>query len=53
MTTFLMHILAYFIIWIAVDYGRPEEYRHNLLSKAGIIQFILITAAGVILTNVR
>lgn len=48
---FLCQMAAFFIIWIAVDYKRPEEYRFSLFSKEGAVQFLLITVAGVILTN--
>lgn len=48
---FLCQMAAFFIILIAVDYKRPSEYRFDLFSKDGAVQFLLITVAGVILTN--
>jgi hypothetical protein len=49
--SFLLQIVAFFILWIAVDYKRPSEYRFDLFSKDGAVQFLLITVAGIILTN--
>lgn len=48
---FLCQMAAFFILMIAVDYKRPSEYRFDLFSKDGAVQFLLITISGVILTN--
>jgi hypothetical protein len=51
MTNFLLQLVAFFLLWIAVDYKRPAEYRFDLFSKEGAVQFLLITVAGLILTH--
>jgi len=46
---FLLHIIGWTLIWIAVDFGRPEEYRFSLFQSKGFFQFILILLGGILL----
>ena len=46
-------ILAYVLIYIAVDYGRPSENRFSITDKGWWIQVGLVTAGGVLLYNIQ
>ena len=49
---FLIGCLGYLFIWIAVDYKRTEECKFGIFTKEGLLQLILITLGGTIITNV-
>lgn len=51
MAEFLIGCLGYFLIWIAVDYKRTPECTFALFSKEGLVQFILITLGGAIISS--
>ena len=47
----LIQMVAFFLIWVAVDYKRPDGFRFSIFTMNGFVQFLLITIAGLILTN--
>jgi hypothetical protein len=47
---FLTYAIGYLFIYIAVDHGRTPETKHNLFSRDGFIQFILVTIGGTIIS---
>jgi hypothetical protein len=49
---FLIGCLGYLFIWIAVDYKRTKECKFGIFTKEGLMQLILITLGGTIITNI-
>jgi hypothetical protein len=46
---FLINVIGWTLIWIAVDFGRPKECRFSLFQWEGFFQFILILFGGILL----
>jgi len=49
---FIIILVAYLLIYIAVDLGRPEVYKFGFLTWQRWVQIALVTAGGIILSNV-
>ena len=50
---FLLQILGYILLWVAVDINRPEEYKIKIFSKHWWIVFILIFISSIIFENLK
>jgi cadmium resistance protein CadD (predicted permease) len=50
---FLIEIIAYALIWGAVEYKRPNKYVQPLFSKGFFIQVILIAIGIYIIQNIN
>ncbi len=51
MLSFIINIIGMFIIFIAIDYNRPEEYKAELFSKDWWVQIIMVAIASVLIGN--
>lgn len=50
---FFISIIGYFILWIAIDYGRKPDSKITLFSKAWFIQMFIVIIATFIISNVN
>ncbi len=46
---FLIHVIGFYLIFVAIDYKRPEEYRAPLFSWDWFVQITLVVIAAQIL----
>jgi len=40
-----MEIIAILLIWFAIDYGRQDDFKYDVFSNEGILQFFLVLVA--------
>jgi len=41
----IMEIIAILLIWFAIDYGRQDDFKYDVFSNEGILQFFLVLVA--------